>query len=104
MADIEKVINGLKCRAYDNDFPCHQCAYFKQDCKKAIPRCDYRGLLDDAVKLLELLCKKSAQPEIVRCKDCKYLTEDNIYECGLRNFAIYSEDWFCADGERRSNT
>lgn len=34
----------------------------------------------------------SAQPEIVRCKDC-------------RRWCIchHADDWFCADGERRTN-
>lgn len=47
--------------------------------------------------------------KVVRCKDCKYGTEmsGNIvchqpkhdkYETDIRSF-----DWFCADGERRSN-
>jgi len=40
--------------------------------------------------------------EIVRCKDCKYLTEDNVFECGLRGFPV-DEEWFCADGERRTD-
>lgn len=53
MADIEKVIQGLECRAFDNDFPCHLCAYFKKDDNYSVPRCDFRGLLDDAAKLLK---------------------------------------------------
>ena len=53
MADREKVIQGLKCRAYDNDFPCHICAYYKRDDEHAIPYCDYRGLMDDAIVLLK---------------------------------------------------
>ena len=42
-----------------------------------------------------------AMPDaIVRCKDCKFLTEDNEFECGIRGFSV-NDDWFCADGERR---
>ena len=47
----------------------------------------------------------SAQPEIIRCKDCKYFLEDG--DCFCENIEQYeheksvSPDWFCADGERR---
>ncbi len=66
MADIEKVIQGLECRAFDNDFPCHQCAYFKKDDNYAVPRCDFRGLLDDAAKLL----KEYKQQDGCPCTHC----------------------------------
>lgn len=52
MADREKVIAALHCRAYDDDFPCWKCAYYKQD-EKPVARCDYRGLMDDAIELLK---------------------------------------------------
>lgn len=51
MPDREKVIAALHCRAYDDDFPCWKCAYYKQD-EKPVARCDYRGLMDDAIALL----------------------------------------------------
>lgn len=53
MADRENVIRGLECRAYDNDFPCTICNYYKRDDEHAIPYCDYRGLLGDAIELLK---------------------------------------------------
>ena len=40
--------------------------------------------------------------ELIRCKDCKYMIEDNQFECGLRDFPV-NEDWFCADGERQTD-
>ena len=52
MPDREKVIAALHCRAYDDDFPCWKCAYYKQD-EKPVARCDYRGLMDDAIELLK---------------------------------------------------
>lgn len=39
-------------------------------------------------------------PEIVRCKDCKYHDKEdgkNFCDCGNR-----PDDWFCADGEKKS--
>ena len=42
----------------------------------------------------------SAQPEIIRCKDCK-----KREHCRTTNtWAVApSDDWFCADGERRTD-
>lgn len=34
--------------------------------------------------------------EVVRCKDCKYKQK-----CPTKIFGEHSDDWFCADGERR---
>ena len=53
MEDIKNVIEALQCRAYDNDFPCSVCAYYKRDDEHAIPYCDFRGLLDDVLELLK---------------------------------------------------
>jgi hypothetical protein len=98
--DREKVIAALHCRAYDDDFPCWKCAYYKQD-EKPVARCDYRGLMDDAIALLK------EQEAVVRCKDCKhwYFADNRIPSeqenvCG-RNGIIVTPDWYCADGERK---
>ena len=43
----------------------------------------------------------SAQPEIVRCRECKHYTNGFCYSygaCGNK-----AADWFCADGERRQD-
>lgn len=41
------------------------------------------------------------QPEIVRCKDCKHF--DGI-DCKVNDIVnIMNTDWFCADGERRTD-
>jgi len=39
--------------------------------------------------------------EVVRCKDCKHLFEDN--GCPLRYFKTHREDDFCSYGERRTD-
>lgn len=55
---------------------------------------DIMGYIDDAVALLK------EQPEIVRCKDCKYW-HDSI-NCPLYSEGMLTDgNWFCADGERR---
>ena len=38
--------------------------------------------------------------ELVRCKDCKFMYEDNQFMCGIRDFCV-NEDFFCADGEKK---
>lgn len=47
----------------------------------------------------------SAQPEIIRCKDCKHYLDGG---CGnvdsqspSKNLMGVKPDWYCADGERR---
>ena len=46
------------------------------------------------------------QPQIVRCKDCKHFDKSFSY-CATRGYCDISsirheDDWFCADGERRT--
>ena len=56
-------------------------------------------LIDNAISELP-----SAQPEIIRCKDCKhYNGEDRDICCPLADYAQSKcgADWFCADGERK---
>ena len=48
-----------------------------------------------------LVTTPSAQPEIIRCKDCIHRKKDEIFGdrwCHGRNI---NDDWFCADAERR---
>lgn len=49
----------------------------------------------------------SAQPEIIRCKDCKhrFIDGENVRfnVCELNRNKVQSDDWFCADGERGEN-
>ena len=58
---------------------------------------------------LDLGKEMAKQPKIVRCKDCKhwYFADNRIPSeqenvCG-RNGIVVSPDWFCADGERRTD-
>ena len=39
--------------------------------------------------------------DVVRCKDCKHLFEDN--GCPLRYFKTHLEDDFCSYGERKTD-
>jgi hypothetical protein len=49
---------------------------------------------------LQLLPDK--MQELVRCKDCKHSTvsENGLIKCG---HTFRTEDFFCADGERRTD-
>ena len=51
----------------------------------------------------------SAQPEIIRCKDCRYASPNGVFGCKLERFSIhdnderlYSDD-FCSCAERRTD-
>ena len=53
-------------------------------------------------------CPLKDQPEIVRCKDCKWWHESKTHkgygDCGQANgITLKSFDWFCADGQRKDS-
>lgn len=52
-----------------------------------------------ALKALKAL--PSAQPEIIKCKNCKYWLDIDDGRQKHRMCADVYGDWFCADAERR---
>ena len=120
MPDREKVIKGLE--------SCEP-SVFKRDCSccpyKDEMNCDY-VLWNDALALLKeqqeniqywsdkydemgrLYMKiRDEQPQIVMCKDCKHGKpyNDKVQCLHPRNNIWFCQDadWFCADGERRTD-
>ena len=69
--------------------------------------------IDDAYDLGWLDCQNCieklppAQPEIVRCGECKHLYtegENVVYNvCELNHNKVQPDDWFCGDAERRTD-
>ena len=61
--------------------------------------------LEDAIKAVEQL--PSAQPDIIRCKDCKFYTAMNRKTksgiCSLIMHQNFGDDWYCAGAERRAD-
>ena len=60
--------------------------------------------LDEGVAAYEAAILLEKQPEIVRCKDCKYgehMCQPWSDIVCTQNRATHIPDWFCADGERR---
>ena len=43
--------------------------------------------------------------KVIRCKDCKYkeAEENGMVYCSIPIDGWVSEDWFCADGERKES-
>lgn len=41
--------------------------------------------------------------EVVRCKDCKYWNQECCARFGWLNGKSTEEDWYCPNGERRTN-
>ena len=81
------------------DAICRACQYDKDDytdCDDRAPSstfCDYMNALRHL---------PSAQPEIVRCKDCKHYNAG--FECLIEGYGIErNSDWFCGDAERRTD-
>lgn len=44
----------------------------------------------------------AAQPEIIRCKDCKHADEDGVCQNSI-GLAIQDDDDFCSHAERRED-
>ena len=94
MADIRKTMYDIeRCICHVPD-ACRDCSHYGQG--EAIGCME--NLLKDAYELLK------AQPQIVRCKDCKHgciskdETGQDIVEC-FQMYRTRKLDWFCADGE-----
>lgn len=91
MADGKKVRDGITfCLSR---FHCGEdCPYYntgKTGCMELLQK--------DTLELLK------DQPEVVRCKDCKYLNEDSGI-CVIGIMHGYKDTWFCAYGKRRKYT
>ena len=83
MIEKEKVINDLQYAVNDNWMWRHA---------------DYYALtMERAIALLK------EQPEIVRCKDCKWFYQPFKSEgrCLNHDNDYHEPNWFCADGERK---
>lgn len=52
---------------------------------------------------LEALKQTSAQPEIIRCKDCMLMLEDKIFHRCWCNGNEVNPDHFCGYAERRTD-
>ena len=59
---------------------------------------------DDAVEAMRLL--PSAQPEIIRCKDCKWWSNDDYRECSSPNYDdgyVTPAGFYCGYAEGRTD-
>ena len=92
MTELNRVIYDIeRCTCHVPD-ACRDCSKYRGE---YTPDC-MEQLLTDALKLLK------EQPEIVRCKNCKWFSEKGFCkhpDGGAGN--IRPADWFCADGEER---
>lgn len=79
-------------------------AYFRHR-EAQIPMPGARAMYQEAIKALE-------QPEVIRCKDCKYWREgtafsycDKLYGMGVLDALDYmvAEDDYCSMAERRTD-
>lgn len=121
MADRDKVIKGLEICLKIPGF-CKGCPYGEYDSSGKQNRDCLYDLRNDAIALLkeherqekalktECLALKAQianehktiyelSTKIVRCKECKWY--DPFPMCGLLGTSDITEDFFCADGERK---
>lgn len=126
--DREKVIKGLECHRIDNKhrINCADCPYYVDDdnhinCVNDL-HADVLALLKEQDKRINMkqrridqLCKQLTdlkhrfheKTELVRCKDCEdaCICSDDWVICthiDSNGNDKHSVDWYCADGERRT--
>ena len=63
---------------------------------------------DKALATAMLKDLPSAQPEVIRCKDCKYASPNGKYGCTAYHFKLYEThgmkaDDYCSRAERRTD-
>lgn len=115
MPKMEKVTKGLEECTSGHCYYCPYSNYGERTayCQTKIDKDALAVIKDQQQKIWELTelnehlnDKLKSQPQIVRCKDCKHKEESvspswegwcNRLHCGCDN------DWFCADGERRTD-
>ena len=58
-------------------------------------------MADQIIKMLE----KNGYKQVVYCKDCKHHYKEGeqvvVNRCELNHNSVQSDEWFCADGERK---
>jgi len=64
---------------------------------------NFDGIGEDIAEECEICLRTvpSAQPEIIRCKDCKHIRHCGPSKAMCQDGKIHELDWYCADGERR---
>ena len=81
-------------------FDCENCGWSEITGAPII--CNYSGRRtwrDEYCEAWKPKEKETNMVEVVRCKDCKHHQEDI---CEVR-IGVYEPDWYCADGERRTD-
>ena len=55
--------------------------------------------IDELYDILDRM--PTAEPRIIRCKDCKHWTDENDCYCDIWDHYISNDEFFCGCGERR---
>ena len=104
MADIEKVVKALE-QCTVGSPSCDGCPYDINSSKcMFLLHTDALDLLKEQRETIdELTSAAKALKQIVHCRDCKHQVDRGrkYKECD-QHFIIAKDDWFCADGERRT--
>ncbi len=109
MAELEKVIKVYECCKNPWNRRCEECPVEKDCCHDGLPT----FAIKDALELLKEFIDErhyyeeweegygKNQQQIIRCKDCKHYDGDGT--CIKIGIAMLTDDWFCADGERKDD-
>ena len=97
MADKEKVLQGLKCCNEDPNGD--DCGWYDGD----NPECPYNTNTDGCIARLmrDAYDILKDQPDVVRCKDCKFWYKDECSHLCKITGDLHPANWFFADGEHK---
>ena len=88
---ILEVLTALPSAQHYDEW-CHDCKEYDHE-RHCCPR--WNNVIREALK--------DAQPEIIRCKDCKHYNIDRLFKVGFCDGRQRNNDDFCSRAERRED-
>jgi len=98
MTERETILEGLECCIEANGKNCPMACPFFKECFSVFKSTEpFYPIMRAALDLLK------EEPDIVRCKECKYCESPNATRdwCKKGHLHRNAQTWFCADGERK---
>ena len=102
--------DAIDTEGLDEEIRCEMCRNPMHTSRGCDGNCTYdEKLYEKIMQILDRRIKQlpSAQPDIIRCKDCKFYTAMNRKTksgiCSLIMHQNFGDDWYCAGAERRAD-
>ena len=100
---------AIDTNGFDEEIRCKMCRNQMKTDRGCDGNCKYDEKLYE--KIMQILNERikplpSAQPEIIRCKDCKWWSNDDYRECSSPNYDdgyVTPAGFYCGYAERRTD-